>query len=113
MKSGKSSWWVGCAREMFILSVGTKFAVNKAAQPCRGGPALTKSMTKAHSSRGGRSGRPVSTDTSCRFGHLFTPENTVIRTDGQRLCRICKKANQKRYKDRVKAEAEARERLAG
>lgn len=35
--------------------------------------------------------------THCARGHEFTPENTLVRKDGARTCRSCKRAQQERF----------------
>ncbi len=41
--------------------------------------------------------------THCDRGHLFSPENTVIRSDGgKRRCRICKNFQEKRRRRQVR-----------
>lgn len=35
--------------------------------------------------------------TSCIHGHMFTPENTIIRGDGRRKCRTCGNERARRY----------------
>lgn len=45
-----------------------------------------------------RYGRPA-----CSRGHLFTPENTIIRkSDSRRVCRTCQNASRRRYYERQK-----------
>ena len=39
------------------------------------------------------SGRCGVKQTHCRRGHEFTTENTIIRKNGQRLCRMCRNFN--------------------
>lgn len=45
--------------------------------------------------------------THCKYGHEFTPENTVWRADGTRTCRTCrrrlKQVNDRKYRERKKA----------
>ena len=31
----------------------------------------------------------------CKYGHEFTPENTIMRKDGGRECKICNRRNQR------------------
>lgn len=38
----------------------------------------------------------------CPQGHDYTPENTLIRSDGYRACRICRQAKDQRAKQRKK-----------
>ena len=38
--------------------------------------------------------------THCVHGHLFTPENTYIRPNGTRTCRICKRHRDRAYKNK-------------
>jgi hypothetical protein len=47
--------------------------------------------------------------THCKHGHEFTPENTKIRSDGNRYCRACGRVNQATYdrKRRSHGRAEA------
>jgi len=40
--------------------------------------------------------------THCIHGHEFTPENTYIRTNGNRACRTCLRQFKKNYHDRKK-----------
>lgn len=42
--------------------------------------------------------RPKVSATHCKYGHEFTPENTRVRTSGGRACRICERAEKKRYR---------------
>ncbi|RQZ31575.1 hypothetical protein DIE14_01275 [Burkholderia sp. Bp9017] len=37
--------------------------------------------------------------THCRSGHPFSPENTLVLKGGKRVCKICKRARQKRHRD--------------
>ena len=34
--------------------------------------------------------------THCVKGHEYTPENTIVREDGSRACRTCKRARKRR-----------------
>ena len=36
-------------------------------------------------------GGPNGDKTHCRHNHEFTPENTILKSDGTRRCRTCKK----------------------
>jgi hypothetical protein len=38
--------------------------------------------------------------THCASGHEYTPENTIIRTDSGRKCRVCRRAVVRAYKAR-------------
>ncbi|MFF5643006.1 HNH endonuclease signature motif containing protein [[Kitasatospora] papulosa] len=42
--------------------------------------------------------------THCINGHEFTAENTVIRPDGNRRCRICKRAGDRRRSARIRSQ---------
>jgi NUMOD4 motif len=48
---------------------------------------------------------------SCKRGHEFTPENTVVRSDGTRACKRCKKLWQDAHPDKVKASQKKHRRL--
>ena len=38
----------------------------------------------------------------CKHGHAYTPENTLIRKDGRRVCRTCNKEwNRNNYLRRI------------
>ena len=39
----------------------------------------------------GRGSRPQAHKTQCKRGHVFTPENSYVYTDGRRDCRECKR----------------------
>jgi ssDNA-binding Zn-finger/Zn-ribbon topoisomerase 1 len=65
---------------------------------CR--PLPEKSVAKSPVSKGGPTGknerksginRIVKSDEFCRNGHRRTPENTYIRPDGERECRVCRR----------------------
>ncbi|MEW2071975.1 HNH endonuclease signature motif containing protein [Streptomyces sp. NPDC007346] len=43
--------------------------------------------------------------TRCVNGHEFTAENTLIRPDGSRKCRTCKRAGDRRRTARLRAQA--------
>ena len=49
---------------------------------------------------------------SCRRGHPRTPENTAIRPDGTRGCRVCNRARNRRYANSDKGRAYYRPRVA-
>jgi len=38
----------------------------------------------------------------CKYGHEFTSSNIIIRSDGYRKCRICKKINNEKYRLKTK-----------
>lgn len=40
--------------------------------------------------------KPKAKQTHCKRGHEFTPENTIIGSDGGRRCRVCDNAAQRR-----------------
>jgi hypothetical protein len=46
---------------------------------------------------------PSNLPTHCGEGHEYTPENTYVRPNGVRICRICKRAEKARYRARVAA----------
>lgn len=46
--------------------------------------------------------------THCRKGHKFTVTNTIIRKNGQKLCRKCRNANGKIWRLRTDTPAKAR-----
>lgn len=37
--------------------------------------------------------------THCQRGHEFTPENTIITSQGRRACKTCWRANQKKWQE--------------
>jgi len=39
----------------------------------------------------------------CKYGHEFTPENTYIRKQGWRVCRICNANRCKKYSTKLKS----------
>ena len=41
--------------------------------------------------------------TACRRGHEFTPENTVVKADGSRTCRACRRASSLAYYHRQRS----------
>lgn len=49
----------------------------------------------------------------CKHGHAFTPENTIVRSDGSWRCRTCDNATQRRcyYKRASRAGVQPRKRL--
>lgn len=55
-------------------------------------------------------GRPRATH--CRRGHEFTPENTMVRPNGRRQCRICKRKREASVAFREARNARRRERQA-
>lgn len=52
---------------------------------------------------GRQKGGPYGGATRCKHGHLFTPENTILRKDGssKRRCRICNQLAQQRYRRKL------------
>ncbi len=58
--------------------------------------------------------KPRELSPTCRKGHEFTPENTLERADNKRVCRICARARQARWRakpeNREKTKAWGRER---
>jgi hypothetical protein len=42
--------------------------------------------------------------THCKRGHEFTPENTYIGTKGERCCRICVNAKGQAWRDKIRAQ---------
>lgn len=48
--------------------------------------------------------------THCVQGHPFAPENTIVRTDGTRECRVCKREAGREYRRRRSQDPEFRER---
>lgn len=57
--------------------------------------------------RGVGTGARYARRTHCSYGHPFTPENTYIRSDGARKCRICKRMSNRARKARLRMEREA------
>jgi hypothetical protein len=43
--------------------------------------------------------------THCRYGHEFTANNTVIRSNGDRRCRICRRISHNKYRQDKKLKA--------
>lgn len=65
-------------------------------------PAHLEPVTKQENlSRKRVSGPPRDAITHCVNGHAFTAENTYRTSRGYRLCRICRRATKKRYKDKT------------
>lgn len=48
--------------------------------------------------------------TRCMAGHEFTDENTLLRPDGTRTCRICNRAYSLRYRDANRQDVNRRRR---
>jgi len=47
--------------------------------------------------------RPVRAKKShCVHGHLYTPENTILVSDGKRQCRTCRRMRARRWRFKVK-----------
>ena len=44
----------------------------------------------------GRSNHPNAAKTHCKRGHAFDEENTLVRPDGSRRCRACRRIDEKR-----------------
>lgn len=67
-------------------------------------PAHLEPVTQAENIARGQSGSHYGTRTHCKWGHPFTEENTYIRPNGGRACRICIRERLQRskakYKDR-------------
>lgn len=40
--------------------------------------------------------------TACKHGHEFTPDNTFIRVDGARSCRVCMREHDRKHKAKVR-----------
>lgn len=62
---------------------------------------------KENTRRGEVGGTFYRNKTSCPLGHLYTEENTYIRSTPSGLgrnCRVCGKINAQRYRDRKKAQ---------
>lgn len=57
--------------------------------------------------RGIGTGARYARRTSCSHGHPFTEENTYVRPDGGRKCRICKRSQNREYKQRLRSREEA------
>ena len=68
---------------------------------CCVNPAHLEPVTNAENSLRGY-GIPArnSRKTHCLNGHGFTPENTRIKRNGQRKCRVCEREEAKRIRDR-------------
>ena len=58
----------------------------------------------------GNGGQHFSARTHCNHGHPFNETNTLIRTEGGRRCRECRRAISKRYRDSHLEACKARER---
>lgn len=41
--------------------------------------------------------RKIDKGNFCKYGHEFTPENTIIRKEGWRICRICTNTRARNY----------------
>jgi hypothetical protein len=50
-------------------------------------------------------GRPISEEKmkkkTCKQGHEYTPENTYVRENGYRDCKICRRKQQKKYQKKL------------
>jgi len=57
-------------------------------------PAHVEIVTHQENGLRGLRGRLV---TRCAQGHQYTPENTIIRSDGRRRCKTCARAHHRRY----------------
>jgi hypothetical protein len=44
-------------------------------------------------------------ENTCRHGHEYTPENTHINRKGAKVCRICMRASQARYRAKVRGQS--------
>lgn len=69
-----------------------------------GGVTETK---RQHMPGGRRSAKPATNrdDNLCRNGHPRTDQNTLIRKNGQRLCRVCQRESRRRSSERASANA--------
>lgn len=62
-------------------------------------------VTPAENTRRGDAGlhmKEMPPKTHCPNGHEFTQENTYINPYGTKICRICRQANIRRYRERKK-----------
>lgn len=59
-------------------------------------PAHLEPVTRAENQRRGQSFSAINArKTHCKYGHEFTPENTVLTAQGHRGCRTCRKTRKK------------------
>ncbi|HKX45308.1 MAG TPA: HNH endonuclease signature motif containing protein [Streptomyces sp.] len=69
-------------------------------------PAHLEPVTQAENTRRGMAPSAVAARTNrCTRGHEFTPENTVVRSNGHRKCRACERAAERRRRQTQKGSA--------
>ena len=68
-------------------------------------PSHMEAVTHAVNVRRGNAGIKNSIKTHCKWGHEFTPENTIIHTNGGRNCRQCQRISAAKCRRRAKGQA--------
>ena len=58
-------------------------------------------VTNLENSKRGRTGLAMKNKTVCKNGHPFSKENTTVRQDGARSCRVCHHESYKRRRARL------------
>jgi len=67
-------------------------------------PEHLEPVTQAENNRRGESlTAKQARQTHCKRGHEFTPENTYVTTRGERTCRVCRRSQNKVYREKRKA----------
>ena len=71
-------------------------------------PAHLEAVTqRVNTLRGVGTGAKYARRSACSHGHPFVPENIYSRPDGGRKCRICKRIQNREYKERLRLKEEA------
>lgn len=65
-------------------------------------PTHLEVVTNQENSSRGETGKYLSRRTHCIRGHSYSEENTYIRPDGRRSCRICHRDALRRWRKRIK-----------
>lgn len=62
-------------------------------------PLHLRAVTQSENVRRGTAPAAINArKTHCKWGHPFTSQNTYIRRDGSRSCRLCQRVSSRRYK---------------